>query len=504
MPDIKSIVISKNASRVEKFSAKEMSKYIELVTAEKISIKTESDKNSVYIGCLPEQFTQAQKEYLNNELGELHKDGFIIRDVGENIVVAGKTPRATLYGVYRYLEVLGARWYFPGNENEFIPNRKEVYIKNINLKESPDFNHRSVVIYFSGDEINDWIDFSAKSKLNAIHIHSDEGLDKISGLLMDRGIEFNVRRHFFGDTYSLSEDKSEQEENKLLLINYINKLPKGINEFFLWPADVKLKMVETDLELTISDVVLKFTNEMAEAIQTVRPGSKMSFLAYWSTFGVPKKVRPSDKVFLELAPMFRCFSHAIDDKTCLINSDEIFPVFEGLAELFNMSESHILEYWLDASLFGRGKFSGLHGRLPQFGEIIRQDLKYYKSKGIQNISTFAVGLNEDYFSKFASPTVFQYPALLWNLDTDLASELKNFCKNYYGNESVSEVFQLNEEIDPSDATLERWKTRIEKLGDYKNFLKDIKADNEKHLTRLERLIKEFDHVIKWMNDVKFN
>lgn len=501
MSDIKKIVISEDADRIEKFAVKEFSEYLNLITGEKIDVNVANDKDSVYIGCLPDQSIQAQKEYLSNELSKLHKDGFIIRDIGENIIIIGKTPRATLYGVYRYLEMLGVRWYFPGKENEFVPRKHEVYLRNINLKESPEFNHRGVVIYFSGNEIDNWIDFAAKTKLNAIHIHSDEGLDKISGLLAERGIEFNVRRHFFGDTYS-SKNKTNLEESKSLLVNYISKMPKEINEFFLWPADVKLKMFDTAEELTMPDVVLMFTNEMAEAIQTVRPKSKMSFLAYWSTWGVPKKVTPSDKVFLEIAPMFRCFSHAVDDRSCAINSGEVFPVFEGLSKIFNMSESHILEYWLDASLFGRGKFNGLNGRLPQFGETIKQDLKYYRSKGIQNISTFAVGLDENYFSKFASPTVFQYPALLWNLDTDLNSELTSFCKNYYGNSSISEVFQMTEQIDPSDATPDEWEDNIKRLNDYKNFLKDIEPNDEMHLGRLEQIIREFDHVIKWMNDIK--
>lgn len=501
MSDIKNIVVSENATQIEKFAAKEFSKYLSIITGEKIEVKVVYDKDSVHIGCLPDQPNLAHKEYLNNELSELHQDGFIIRDLGENIIIGGKTPRATLYGVYKYLELLGTRWYFPGKENEFVPRRQEVYLRNINLKESPEFAHRSVVIYFSGNEINNWIDFAAKTKLNAIHIHSDEGIDKISELLAERGLEFNIRRHFFGDTYS-SENKTNLEESRSLLIDYVNKLPREINDFFLWPADVKLKMNDTASELSMSDLVLMFTNEMAEAVQAVRPGSKMSFLAYWSTWEVPKKVTPSNNVFLEIAPMFRCFSHAVNDQSCKINSGEIFPVFEGLAEIFDISESHILEYWLDASLFGRGKFNGLNGRLPQFGEIIRQDLKYYRSKGIKNISTFAVGLDEDYFSKYTSPTVYQYPALLWNLDTDLNSELASFCKNYYGDSSISEFFQMTDQIDPTDTTPDKWKDNIERLEDYKNFLKEVKPNDEIHLNRLGRLMRELDHVIKWMCDVK--
>ncbi|MEM2126220.1 MAG: alpha-glucuronidase family glycosyl hydrolase, partial [Candidatus Methanosuratincola sp.] len=52
------------------------------------------------------------------ELGELDNDGFIIRGIGEILLILGKTSRATLFGVYHYLQILGVRWYFPGEENE--------------------------------------------------------------------------------------------------------------------------------------------------------------------------------------------------------------------------------------------------------------------------------------------------------------------------------------------------------------------------------------------------
>ncbi len=133
MSDIKNIVISENASQVEKFAAKELSEYLALITSERISIKTSHDKNSVFIGCLPDGYTQARKECLNNELKDFHKDGFIIRDIGDNLIIIGKTPRATLYGVYRYLEMLGTRWYFPGKENEFVPQKKQSIYKKISI-----------------------------------------------------------------------------------------------------------------------------------------------------------------------------------------------------------------------------------------------------------------------------------------------------------------------------------------------------------------------------------
>ena len=86
-------------------------------------------------------------EKILSDLDNLHDDSFIIKNVADNIIIHGKTPRGTLYGVYDYLNRLGVRFYFPGKENEFIPKLDDIFIKGIDVKGSPHFNHRSVVIY---------------------------------------------------------------------------------------------------------------------------------------------------------------------------------------------------------------------------------------------------------------------------------------------------------------------------------------------------------------------
>lgn len=503
MTDVKSILVAKDATRIERFAAEELAAYIQLITGKRLSISNEPcilTAASICVGCLPDTIAP---ERIFSELSTLHNDGFIIKEIEGNIVIQGKTPRATLYGVYSYLQMLGVRWYFPGQENEFVPRKSEMFLKNIDIRESPDINHRSVVIYFHGSKLNDWIDFAAKSRLNAIHLHSDEGIDQISELMANRGLEFNIRRHFFGESYSLSA-KSDLEKNKSFLLDYIGKLPEEINEFFLWPADVRLKLLDSSSEWSLIDAVLMFTNEMSKAIRTVRPGARMSFLDYWSTWGKPEKVKPLDSVFLEIAPIHRCFSHSINDLECPVNSKDIRPVIEDLAEVFDMSTSHVLEYWLDASLFGRGKYKGLDGRLPQFGEIIKEDIKYYKSREITNISTFAVGLDKGYFSRYASPSVFQYPALLWNTDYDLKPEMMDFCENYYGDRSVCEIFQLREQIDPGDASSNGWKALREKLLSSELMIKEViqGINNDIQIARLEKLLQEYKHVSDWMNDIR--
>lgn len=484
------IVTKADANEVEKFAAKEMADYLKVITDKPFN-------GSIYIGCLPKG-----AENLLNGLDNLHDDSFIIKNIADNIIIHGKTPRGTLYGVYDYLNRLGVRFYFPGKENEFIPKLDNIFIKGIDVKESPAFSHRSVVIYHWESGFEDWIDFCAKTKLNAVHLHSNEGIWQLPNLVQSRGLDFNIRRHFFGDKYS-KDNKDALEKNKALVKEYVRSLPDQINEFFLWPADVVLGLYDSVEDWSIPDVILKFTNDMSVAIQEVKPKAKMSFLSYWSTWGVPKKIKPIDSVFLEIAHIHQCFSHAIADPLCPVNSKEVAGTIDGLLEIFNPSETHVLGYWLDASLFGRGVYNDLSGRLPNTGSIIQQDLIYYKNKGVPNISTFAVNLNKEYFQRFASPDVFLYSALLWNVGIDVNSELANFCENFYGSRDMLEIFQYTEQIDPRHNTPEQWESLKKQLSRSEAITNDVikNTSSDVYITRLKAFLNEIEHVRKWINEL---
>jgi hypothetical protein len=497
MVDVANIVVPIDSNQVERFAAEELAAYARAMTGREMRIVSEASGKAIYTGLLPDCVSTGQREQVLNELDALQPDGFIIRSVGEDLVIKGRTPRGTLYGVYNYLRMLGVRWYFPGKEHEFVPSRRDIILRNVNIAESPDMNHRSVVIHSGNSALLDWVDFAAKVKLNAIHLHSDERIHEMPDILASRGLGFGLRRHFFGGVYP-PLDETEMDRSRSLLLDYIRSLPVQLDDFFLWPADKPLELRESNQagNLSLPDAVLMFTNEMLKAIRTLRPDARMSFLAYWSTWKAPETIRPLSGVFLELAPIFRCFSHAIPDPVCLINSKEILPVIEDILKVFDPAEAHVLGYWLDASLFGRGRYKALSGRLPQIGSIIKQDLKYYKSRGINNISTFAVGIDRGYLSMYASPTIFQYPALLWNVESDLRSQLVDFCENYYGDRSVAEIFRVDEQVDPNDTSVAGWDTLADRYARARLVVKEILqgSTDDVHIHRLGRLIRELEHM----------
>ena len=69
---------------------------------------------------------------------KLGPEGFVIRTVGQKLVIAGGTGSGTINGVYTFLEdVVGCRWYTP--ELRVIPSRKTLSIGPLNIQMLPVF-----------------------------------------------------------------------------------------------------------------------------------------------------------------------------------------------------------------------------------------------------------------------------------------------------------------------------------------------------------------------------
>lgn len=115
------------------------------------------------------------------DVDAIGRDGYAIRAVGQTILIAGKDDateksnallelttvpfprtasryemnrrfgaptwdfeRGTLYGVYRFLEELGCRWFFPGPKGSVVPPTPEVTVTAFNLTEAPVWQLRKV------------------------------------------------------------------------------------------------------------------------------------------------------------------------------------------------------------------------------------------------------------------------------------------------------------------------------------------------------------------------
>jgi len=100
-------VLSEDANRIEKFAAKELPKYLRRMVDKQFSTTLNRKvKRRIYVGVLPIGLRKNAGKEVSKDPEEMRKDGFIIRTIGGRLLVLGKEPRATLYGVYQYLQIL--------------------------------------------------------------------------------------------------------------------------------------------------------------------------------------------------------------------------------------------------------------------------------------------------------------------------------------------------------------------------------------------------------------
>ena len=326
-----------------------------------------------------------------------------------------------------------------------------VKLDGYSVRQVPSFRKRGIVPFSITPGIDDLIDFAAKTKLNTIglHVHptlpvtSAAGLESVIRFVKPRGLTLQIEAHLFGESFC-PDDKQTLERERKKFADYLAQLPADMDEFFLWPADEELPQCTSPLyrDYSVSDSVLWFSNEMAKTLHQVRPQAKFAFLSYLSTWEPPKHVKPSQGLILEWAPMEQSFAHALDDPTSPTNA-RFRNYFEANLEIFGPANSQVLGYWLDDTLFSRLYF----GKLPYSPDALKGDLAYYHRMGVPAITTFGVISGRDYFLSHASPAVFLYPSLLWDIGVDTHDLVRGFCRDYFGSEVAARVYDILAEAD---------------------------------------------------------
>lgn len=78
----------------------------------------------------------ARAEGFAEILDALEPHGFMIRTLPDRLIVAGRTARGTLHGVYALLEHMGCYWVFPGPHGEIVPEKATLAV-TLNRTDNP-------------------------------------------------------------------------------------------------------------------------------------------------------------------------------------------------------------------------------------------------------------------------------------------------------------------------------------------------------------------------------
>lgn len=183
-------------------------------------------------------------------------------------------------------------------------------------------------------------------------------------------------------------------------------IPWNGKYYHLWIDDVASApcRCEKCARLSPSDQAMIIYNTMLKGLKSHRGDARLAYLAYHGTMDAPS-VKPDEGIFLEFAPIRRCFEHPINHVSCQKNATEIASL-DALLDFFGKTDAKILEYWMDNSLFSGWKKP--YVKLPFDLKILAQDVSFYRAKGFERITSFGCFLGEEYAKKYGIPPLKEY------------------------------------------------------------------------------------------------
>lgn len=156
-----------------------------------------------------------------------------------------------------------------------------------------------------------------------------------------------------------------------------------------------------------SEQALIVENRIMKALRAIDPKARLAHLAYLNTMVPPVKVKPEPGIFLEFAPIQRSWEQSLSVLNARVEKTDNDPVpthgqllelLDQNLKVFGKENAQVLEYWLDVSLFSKWKKPAV--KLPWNEEVFRKDIDVYAKRGIRNITSFAVYIDDDYLKKY--------------------------------------------------------------------------------------------------------
>jgi hypothetical protein len=450
-------IVLSSADPVAELAAHELQGVLQRVTGRRMAIGRQPRSNGATI-------------VLAHEDGE--GDGFTWQAGPGHVELHGRGPRGLLYAVYSFLEALGCWWVSPGAEGERLPRGTRFHLPDGPLSETPALPGRCLIVghYAFMRDVEDWIVWAARNRLNTIFLHITGGslamgaapeeqwqahkeaavaLARQRGMVIEHGghgLAALLPRRLFkrmpeafryhGGRRVRSHNLCPSSEEGLDVVRrsaeaHFRAHPE-VDVFHLWPDDIPGGgWCECDRcqAYTPSEQSLLAINAVAEALQGIDPDAQISFLAYMDAEAVPSKVTPRRNVCLLWAPRSRCYAHATDDDGCPVNVSRYADVFRAQVAHFEPAgaqPARVFEYSLDALLF--------KSLLPPLLTVMQRDLWFYRNAGAHTVQALMTGDRP-----WITPQLnaWAFARLSWDPDQNLDALLADFCRATFGTDSAN-------------------------------------------------------------------
>lgn len=427
------IILSKDASPSEHWAAGELKQFIYEMSGAILPYCPDSanpPEKAILIG-----ESQASLSILGKHSHNIGPEGFLIKTVGDRVVITGGRERGTMYGVYAFLEKLGCR--FLTDTVNKIPKKTSIVVPEMEIVETPAFEYRDVFIREAMRP-----DYAARNRGNS----ANAGLDAKRGGC----IAYFPFVHTFAslvpvdkywDThpeyFSMIDGKRIKDGTQLCMSNpeVVKIATQTVLQWMHDHPEAKLYSVSQndwynncqcpeckkidEEEGSPSGLLLRFVNAIAAETEKVYPDKLIDTLAYQWTEKPPKLTKPRANVRVRLCPIFCCEAHPYE--TCDAPENKAF--MENLAAWSKITDNLYIWHY-------NTSFAHYLNPFPDFRQLM-DTAKLYKRSGVKGIfweGSYPTGGG----GELAQLRAYLLSKITWNPDIDGEAVMREFCDDYYG------------------------------------------------------------------------
>ena len=450
-----SVWVDQNAHEAEVYAAEELSRLLMQVTDANFAFLqgVARPKKAIVVGGAD----TARSMGVDPDRYDLGNDGFVIRAVGEDILIFGAQPRGTLYGVYDFLErFCGCRWYTPSVSR--IPSRPTIELcDDLEIVQKPAFEYRES--FFNGNALDG--DWAARNRCNGHmpRLYAHHG-GKIAyfpfvhtfNSLLSPDEYFDEHPEYF----SMVNGQRQRKLTQLCLSNpdvvriatervktWVKEHPEAtifsVSQNDCYNPCTCPECARFDAEQgSHAGTLIRFVNQIAEEVEKINPDLVIDTLAYQYARTPPKTIRPRRNVCVRLCSIECCFAHPLDqcDKVMSFadrtHGDSFQRDLEGWAKVCD--RLYIWDYVVN--------FHHYVMPFPNFG-VLAENLRYFRRNHVTGVfeegSTSVYGKTE-----FIELKSWVLAKLLWDPDQDTHALVEDFISGYYGDAApyVMEYYNL--------------------------------------------------------------
>jgi len=424
------IVVSGEATETERTAAAELNRYLEAVTGARFPIVSPDQVGhgpAIYVGVL----ATLQHPGIDPQAEQLGRGAIRILLAGDDLLIGGSDPRATLHAVYTFLEeVVGIRWWTDADED--IPATPTLVLdaSSLNISYTPPLQHRDLGQKTLAPAL------AAKLRLNGHFSRipaSHGGHDRILGWCHTFHQLLPPDEYFARHPEWYSLVKGQRSRNAQLCLTNAEMRAELTRRALEWirkqpnagiisisqndhgaPCECETCTRLKEREGSESGPLIHFVNQVAADIAKEFPDVWVETLAYTYTRQPPRHVEPASNVLIRLAPIEALRDRPISDPVNAPFAQTLRAWKEVAPNLF------IWDYTTN--------FSGHiapHPNLYHLGDNIR----FYVDHNA--IGLFMQGNGVSPVGSFEELRTWVLGHLLWNPSLDTKALIRTFLEGYY-------------------------------------------------------------------------